>query len=88
VRQIIGRLKNIPFDVRVFFSKQHPRENSPAYYMSTDLTRSAQQALQGYSGRWSCEVGNFYLKAQLGLRDFRVQSTEAVDKYLVVVLLT
>jgi hypothetical protein len=36
-----------------------PREKSPAYFMSTDLTRSAQQALQGYSGRWSCEVGNF-----------------------------
>jgi hypothetical protein len=88
LRQTTGRLKKVPFDVRVFFSKRHPRENSPAYFMSTDLTRSAQQALQGYSGRWSCEVGNFYLKTQLGLRDFRVQATEAVDKYLVVVLLT
>jgi hypothetical protein len=88
VRQTTGRLKKVPFDVRVFFSKRHPREKSPAYFMSTDLTRSAQQALQGYSGRWSCEVGNFYLKTQLGLRDFRVQATEAVDKYLVVVLLT
>jgi len=56
--------------------------------MSTDLTRSAQQALQGYSGRWSCEVGNFYLKTQLGLSDFRVRAYQAVDKYLVVVLLT
>jgi hypothetical protein len=88
VRQTTGRLKKVPFDVRVFFSKRHPRENSPAYFMSTDLTRSAQQALQGYSGRWSCEVGNFYLKTQLGLCDFRVQSAEAVNKYLVVVLLT
>jgi hypothetical protein len=56
--------------------------------MSTDLTRSAHQALQGYQGRWSCEVINFYLKTQLGLADFRVQSYEAVDKYMVVVLLT
>jgi hypothetical protein len=88
VRQTRGRLKKVPFDVRIFFSKRHPRENSPAYFMSTDLTRSAQEALQGYSGRWSCEVGNFYLKTQLGLGDFRVQSYEAVDKYLVVVLLT
>jgi len=56
--------------------------------MSTDLTRSAQQALQGYSGRWSCETVNFYLKTQLGLADFRLQSYQAVDKYLVVVLLT
>lgn len=88
VRQTTGRLQKVPFDVRVFFSKRHPREKSPAYFMSTDLTRSAQQALQGYSGRWSCEVGNFYLKTQLGLRDFRVRAYQAVDKYLVVVLLT
>jgi hypothetical protein len=88
VRQTTGRLKKVPFDIRVFFSKRHPREKSPAYFMSTDLTRSAQQALQGYSGRWSCEVGNFYLKTQLGLSDFRVQSYQAVDKYMLVVLLT
>ena len=88
VRQTTGRLQKVPFEVRVFFSKRHPREKSPAYFMSTDLTRSAQQALQGYSGRWSCEVGNFYLKTQLGLSDFRVRAYEAVDKYMVVVLLT
>lgn len=88
VRQTTGRLEKVPFEVRVFFSKRHPREKSPAYFMSTDLTRSAQQALQGYSGRWSCEVGNFYLKTQLGLSDFRVRAYQAVDKYLVVVLLT
>jgi hypothetical protein len=88
VRQTTGRLQKVPFDVRLFFSKRHPREKSPAYFMSTDLTRSAQQALQGYSGRWSCEVGNFYLKTQLGLCDFRVQSYAAVDKYMVVVFLT
>jgi hypothetical protein len=88
VRQTTGRLQKVPFDVRVFFSKRHPREKSPAYFMSTDLTRSAQQALQGYSGRWSCEVGHFYLKTQLGLSDFRVRAYQAVDKYMVVVLLT
>ena len=87
VRQTTGRLVDIPFDVRVFFSKRHPREKSPAYFMCTDLTRSAQWALQGYRGRWSCEVVNFYLKTQLGLADFRVQSYEAVDKYMLVVLL-
>lgn len=32
VRQAIGRLANIPHDVRVFFSKRHPREKSPAYF--------------------------------------------------------
>lgn len=88
VRQTTGRLVDVPFDVRVFFSKRHPREQSQAYFMCTDLTRSAHQALQGYRGRWSCEVDNFYLKMQAGLTDFRVRSYEAVDKYIVVVLLT
>lgn len=88
VRQATGRLTDLPDEVRVFFSKRHPREKSPAYFMCTDLTRSAQQALQGYRGRWSCEVDNFYLKTQLGLADFRVRAYEAVDKYLVVVTLT
>ena len=50
-----------------------------------DLACSARQALQGYAWRWSCETVNFYLKIQAGLEDFRVQSYEAVDKYLVVV---
>jgi hypothetical protein len=88
VRETTGRLSHVPADVRVFFSRRHPREKSPAYFMSTDLTRSAEQALQGYSGRWSCEVDNFYLKTQMGLTDFRVQSYAAVDKYMVVVLAT
>jgi hypothetical protein len=88
VRKTTGRLVDIPFDVRVFLCKRHPREKSPAYFMSTDLTRSAQRALQGYRGRWSCEVVNFYLKTQVGLADFRVRSYQAVDKYMLVVLLT
>jgi Transposase DDE domain len=87
VRDTTGRLQKVPHDVRVFISKRHPREKYPAYFMSTDVTRSAQQALQGYRRRWSCEVDNFYLKTQVGLADFRVQSYEAVDKYMVVVLL-
>ena len=53
--------------------------------MSTDLSCSTKQVLQGYSWRWSCEVVNFYAKTQLGLADFRLQSYEAVDRYMVVV---
>lgn len=87
VRQREGRLSDVPYDVRVFFSKRHPREKSPAYIMCTDLDCSAQQALQGYTWRWSCETANFYLKNHMGLADFRVQSYEAVDKYIIVVLL-
>ena len=79
VRETTGRLVDIPFAVRVFFSKRHPREKSPAYFMCTDLTRSAQWALQGYRRRWSCEVDNFYLKTQLGLTDFRRMPKAATD---------
>ncbi len=85
VRRQDGRLAQVPYDVRVYFSKRHPREKSPAYIACTDLACSAKQALQGYTWRWSCETVNFYLKTQLGLQDFRVRSYEAVDKYIVAV---
>ena len=67
VRTRTGRLRDVPYDVRVFFTKRHPREQSPAYFTCTDLTCSAKQALQGYTWRWSCEVVNFYLKTQLAV---------------------
>lgn len=85
VRQQQGRLADVPHDVCVYFSKRHPRAKALAYFMSTDISCSTQTVLQGYSWRWSCEVTNFYLKTQLGLADFRVQSYEAVDRYMVVV---
>lgn len=85
VRRLAGRLAHIPETVRVYVSKRHPREQSPAYIGCTDLTCSAKQTLQGYTWRWSCETVNFYLKTQVGLADFRVQSFEAVDKFIVVV---
>lgn len=87
VRERTGRLNGISQPVRVYLCKRHPREKSPAYFMSTDLTRTAEQALRGYRGRWSCEVVNFYAKTRLGLADFRVRPYEAVDKYVAVVLL-
>ena len=85
VRRLEGRLAQVPYDVRVFFSKRHPREKSPAYIACTDLACSAKQALQGYTWRWSCETVNFYLKTHAGLEDFRIRSYEAVDRYIVVV---
>ncbi|MDY6876463.1 MAG: hypothetical protein SWK90_09725 [Chloroflexota bacterium] len=85
VRRLDGRLAQVPYDVRVYFSKRHPKEKSPAYIDCTDLACSAKQALQGCTWQWSCETVNFYLKTQLGLEDFRVHSCEAVDKYIVVV---
>jgi hypothetical protein len=85
VRDAVGRLSKVPFDVRVMFSKRHPRARSWAYFASTDLARSVVETLRGYGGRWSCEVVNFYTKTQLGLADFRVRSLEAVERYVVAV---
>jgi hypothetical protein len=85
VRDAVGRLSDLPFDVRVMFSKRHPRARSWAYFASTDLARSVVETLRGYGGRWSCEVVNFYVKTQLGLADFRVRSYEAVERYVVAV---
>jgi hypothetical protein len=87
VRDLTGRLEDLAFDVRVFASKRHPRDNRPAYFASTDLALPAQKALQGYGRRWSCEIDNLYLKSQLGLADFRVQRYAAVEKWCAVVQL-
>jgi hypothetical protein len=80
VRETTGRLSDVPYAVRVWFSKRPPRGRASASFLSTDRTRSAHQALQGYGGRWSCAVDNFSLKTRLGLADFRVRSYEAVDR--------
>ena len=85
VRDAVGRLSDIPFEIRVMFSKRHPRARSWAYFASTDLARSVVETLRGYGGRWSCEVVNFYTKTHLGLADFRVRSYEAVERYVVAV---
>jgi DDE superfamily endonuclease len=85
VRDAVGRLSELPFEVRVMFSKRHPRARSWAYFASTDLARTVVETLRGYGGRWSCEVVNFYTKTRLGLADFRVRSYEAVERYVVAV---
>jgi hypothetical protein len=85
VRDAVGRLSKVPLDVRVMFSKRHPRARSWAYFASTDLARSVVETLRGYGGRWTCEVVNFYTKTRLGLADFRVRSLEAVERYVVAV---
>jgi len=85
VRQIDGRLEELSFDLRVLISKRHKGQKNPAYFASTRLDCKPQAILQGYTGRWSCEVVNFYLKVQIGLSDFRLWSYEAIDNYVVAV---
>lgn len=85
VRSLQGHLEDVPFDVCVWVSKRHPREKSPAYFLSTDLELNAPQGFQQYQQRWSCEVANWYLHTRLGIADFRLQPFEAVDKWVAVV---
>ena len=84
VRQLDGRLEKLSFDVCVLISKRHLGQKAPAYFASTRDCK-AQATLQGYTGRWSCEVVNFYTKTQLGLADFRCWSYEAADRYVAAV---
>lgn len=83
VRQVDGRFTKLPIDLRVLISKRRLGQQSPAYFATTRLERKPQAILQGYAGRWSCEVVNWYLKNPLGLSDFRLRCYEAVDKYVV-----
>lgn len=86
-RSFTGRLEDVAFDLRVIDRKRHPRAPRSAYFACTDLSLEPQTALQLYSHRWGCETDNVYLKDRLGVGDFRVQSYEAVDKYVATVQL-
>lgn len=81
VRPLQGRLNQVPFEVCVLISKRHPRSKSPAYFLCTDLSLSAQEALVWDRDRWPTEVDNFYLKTRLGLADYQLQAFEAIEKF-------
>ena len=85
VRHMQGRLRNVPFPVRVLVTRRHLRDQHPVYFISTDLSLSPHTALQWYARRWNCETDNWYLKQRLGFGDFRLQSYEAIDKFCTVV---
>lgn len=87
VRTLRGHLEDVPGEVCVIISRRHPGDKRPKYFMCTDLSLSAQEALRYYRRRWPVEVDNFYLKEALGLGDFRLQSFEATEKWFAVVLL-
>src|SRR6266508_3761635 len=85
VRSLDGRFSNLPIDLRVLISQRRKGQKYPTYFASTRITCKEQDILQGYSGRWSCEVVNFYTQRRLGVEDFRLWYYEAVDRYLVAV---
>jgi hypothetical protein len=87
VRTVGGHLEDVRDEVCVIISRRHPGKGYPKYFMCTDLSLSAQEALRIYQQRWPVEVDNFYLKVALGLGDFRLQSFEAIQKWFQVVTL-
>jgi hypothetical protein len=87
VRTVHGQLQEMAEPVQAFISKKRPGDKHPKYFVCTDTTLSAQQALRYYQKRWPVEVDNFYLKVVLGLGDFRLQSFEAAEKWFGVVVL-
>jgi len=85
VRTVRGHLENIRQEVYVIVSKKGPRDSRPKYFLCTDLSLSAEEALNFYQKRWSVEVDNLNLKELLGLGDFRLQAFEAIQKWFAVV---
>jgi hypothetical protein len=87
VRSIVGRIHHVPGEVRLLISQKGSGVRTPKYFLSTDLTLFAQEILRRYQHRWSQEVDYWYVKLQLGLGDFRMQSYEAIEKWYAVVYL-
>jgi hypothetical protein len=87
VRSLWGKLRSVPGTVRVHLSQQGPGVRTPKYFLSTDITLSSQEVLRRYQYRWSQEVDFWYVKEQLGLGDYRLQSYEAIEKWYTVVYL-
>jgi DDE superfamily endonuclease len=87
VRSMTGRVRGVPGSVRVLFSQRGPGAVAPKYFLCTDLDLSAQEILSRYQHRWGQEVDYWYVKRELGLGDFRLQSYEAIEKWYAVVYL-
>lgn len=83
----VGRLTGLRARMRVVFSLRDRGGHEPLYLFSTDLSLSAAQIVQLYSGRWLVEILHWHLKVKLGLGDFRVRSLRGVGRYAVICLL-
>ena len=88
VRSLTGRLRGVPGEVRVLLSQRGPGVRTPKYFLCTDLTLYGQEILSRYQHRWGQEVDYWYVKRELGLGDFRLQSYEAIEKWYAVVYVT
>jgi hypothetical protein len=87
VRSFVGRLRGVPGSVRVVMSQRGPGVRAPRYFLCTDLTLYAQEILRRYQHRWSQEADYWYVKQELGLGDFQLQSYEAIERWYALVYL-
>jgi hypothetical protein len=85
VRTVRGKIEDVPQEVYVIISKKRTGDHRPKYFLCSDTSLSAEEALRIYQKRWPVEVDNLYLKEVLGLGDFRLQSLEAIQKWFEVV---
>jgi len=83
-----GRLKGLSREVCVIISKRHPGDKHPEFFLCTDTSLSAKEALSLYTRRWAIEIDYLYLKTRLGLGDFRLRSMEGINRYFTLVFLT
>jgi len=83
-----GKLRGLLKEVSVIISKRHPRDKRPEFFLCTDTSLSAKEALSLYVRRWAIEIDYLYLKTRLGLGDFRLRSMEGINRYFTLVFLT
>lgn len=83
-----GKINGLSKEVSVIISKRHPRDKRPEFFLCTDTSLSAKEALSLYVRRWAIEVDYLYLKSRLGLGDFRLRSMEGINRYFTLVFLT
>jgi hypothetical protein len=88
VHTLRGYLPGIQDEVSIIISKRNRRDKRPDFFLSTNLSLTAQEVLSRYTRRWAVEVDHLYLKVRLGLEDFRLRSYEGVTKYFDLVGLT
>ena len=53
----------------------------PAYLLTTDLKRSAEELIQGYVDRWQIEVAHRELKDGFGIQDSQVRHEKSVPRH-------
>lgn len=82
---LTGKLNDVGGGGSVVISKRSRGDKSPKYFFSTNPGLSAREILTRYAKRWQVEIDYFFLKVQLGLKDFRIRKLGAIMRYITIV---